>query len=54
MDKRFIYHLLLYIGIEDPEDYIDTIPKDVMDKLISQLTLEEIDEILNTMNNHDT
>lgn len=54
MDKRFIYYLLLYIGIKDPEDYIDTIPKDTMDKLISQLTLEEIDEILITMNNHDS
>lgn len=53
MDKRFIYYLLLYIGIKDPEDYIDTIPKDAMDRLISQLTLEEIDEILITMNNHD-
>lgn len=49
MDREFLYHLLLHIGIDDPDDYIDTIPKETMERLISKLTKEEIDEILQSM-----
>lgn len=46
MNRDFIYHLLLYIGIKYPEDYIDSISKETMDALIAKLTIEEINEIL--------
>lgn len=51
MDREFLYHLLLYIGIEDPEDYIDHIPRTTIDVLIAQLTPNEIDEILEEIKN---
>lgn len=51
MDRDFIYHLLLYIGIKYSEDYIDSISKETMDALIAKLTIEEINEILEEIKN---
>lgn len=49
MDRQFILHLLIYLGIKNPEDVIDNISKNVLDDLLSHLTMEEIDEILQSM-----